>query len=102
MTLYVLWLNYYLVTEVSTCKVLEEFFGRFLESSPLFLNFKADGSRMISQLSRRGSGSKLYPVSASQLIVQSKSPSDAYMNTSPYFTTELAALLGGYFKNIWL
>ena len=52
------------------------------------------GSRMISQLSRRGSGSKLYPVSASQLMVQSKSPSDAYMNTSPYFTTELAALLG--------
>lgn len=52
------------------------------------------GSRMISQLSRRGSGSKLYPVSASHLIVQSKGPSDAYMNTFPYFTTELSALFG--------
>lgn len=62
--------------------------------SPPAATTATHSSRMISQLSRRGSGSKLYPVSASHLIVQSKDPSDAYMNTSPYFIAELSALLG--------
>ena len=62
--------------------------------SPPAATTATHSSRMISQLSRRGAGSKLYPVSASHLIVQSKDPSNAYMNTSPYFIAELSALLG--------